>query len=471
MPRRNGMPRRLALLALVATGCSTVAPAPPPLLPARASLHAAARTGGMPTLPWAGGQGETAPWGGSNAARWRPEAILANGASAALNEAWGLTDVRDATVAVPVKMYGSDFHPYGDGQANAVPAFMAWDQSRPPVVATLVHFRASAARVLFRFDRALPVRDGRFELHVRGKTLSLDATRDAAGDWTASWAPPAGLWDASNSRELALVRPAGWGDWFPLGFRLPTRPINEILATVPAGQRTFADGGPLVDHEHVSLQAGAGLRRRLQHVEDGPLLGASATEALVDGSQTPFQALLKHDFQGRYNATPYHPLDVHARFPYNGHDVVTGVGAGWTWVAQQPPAPFKVLYTAFERRRADMEASAPDGGVPSGGGWHRIGDPAETILNDLEAGPLVVGHATGNPLPASQLPSGGFAYQLSDVATVRWLQPGEAFTTRRGSASQPNYHWFCFQQPREVVTEEWVHPCVPDDADGFACGG
>jgi hypothetical protein len=76
---------------------------------------------------------------------------------------------------------------------------------------------------------------------------------------------------------------------------------------------------------------------------------------------------------------------------------------------------FKVMYTCFEGRRPDLEASAPQGGVASGGGWHLIGDPAETIVNDLEAGPLVVAAATTTPFSANGLPGGGFAYGITDV--------------------------------------------------------
>jgi hypothetical protein len=119
----------------------------------------------------------------------------------------------------------------------------------------------------------------------------------------------------------------------------------------------------------------------------------------------------------------------------------------------------------------DVEQRAPDGGVTSGGGWHRIGDPAETISNDLESTPLLPASAMGNPVPASALPSGTFAYNLTDVATFRWLRPGEAFVTRRGSAAQPNYHGYLFGGSREVCTEEWVHACVPGDDYSMACGG
>ena len=159
------------------------------------------------------------------------------------------------------------------------------------------------------------------------------------------------------------------------------------------------------------------------------------------------------------------PADIHALFPYFNHQYVTGVGMGWTWVANTPTAPFKIMYTCFDKRDPVAEASAADGGVPSGGGWHRIGDPAETVLNDLEAEPLVLGSAMSRP---AVLPSGSFAYNLSDVVTVRWVKQGEAFITPAGDAQHSNYHWYFFAGNKPVCTEEWVHPCRPTDY-GFAC--
>src|SRR5260370_32369184 len=82
-----------------------------------------------------------------------------------------------------------------------------------------------------------------------------------------------------------------------------------------------------------------------------------------------------------------------------------------------------------------------------------------------------------NPLPAPLLPSGGFAYNLSDVATVRFVQPGEAFITPVGTTwsdgngntyDQSNYHWYFFQQSQPVCTEEWVSPTRPTEAFDFA---
>jgi hypothetical protein len=438
-------------LALAAIGCSGA-------IDHGASTTAAPLTSKPPLLPWAGGTGAQTPWGGTDATRWRPESIMANAMSEALNDAWAKADVKDAIVAVPVKMQNSGFREFGDGQANAAPSFEWWHQQRPPIVATLVRFGSSPPTVSFRLDRGLPIGAGDFEIRYLvsdvPRVVHLVAKKDANGDWRADWPLPAEA-DFGDPRYsmVFLVHPAGWADWFPLWFRFPVRPIADLQATVPTSLAHFTDGGNIADHEGVSIQA-TGFQ-----------------------GQSPFDKLIPHDFGSRYNNPPFQPSDIHAVFPWNGHSYVTGVGTGWTWVANQPPAPFKIMYTCFDKRHADAEASAPDGGVPSGGGWHRIGDPAETVLNDLEDGPIALGSAMSYPIPGSQLPSGGFSYNLTDVATLRFVQPGEAFITPMGGQfvdpngtvwDQSNFHWYFFQQDRVVCTEEWVHPYRPTATFDFA---
>src|SRR5437660_9775956 len=56
----------------------------------------------IPMLPAPGGTGALTAWGGSDASKWRPEAVLANAASRAINDAWSRSDVRDVVVAVPL---------------------------------------------------------------------------------------------------------------------------------------------------------------------------------------------------------------------------------------------------------------------------------------------------------------------------------------------------------------------------------
>src|SRR5262249_54087166 len=159
--------------------------------------------------------------------------------------------------------------------------------------------------------------------------------------------------DSLLSNAAAILHPKGWNDWFPLWFRMPVRNISDLRAS----QVRFSDGRPIVDRESISVQGSPG------------------------ATQTPFERLTGHRFAVPYNngqiasVNPFNPQDIHARFPFNGGMVTTGVGQGFTWVADERPAGLKVMYTCFEGRRPDLERSAPQGGVASGGGWHLIGDP------------------------------------------------------------------------------------------------
>ncbi len=176
--------------------------------------------------------------------------------------------------------------------------------------------------------------------------MTLNATRNSANDAIAEWQPPAGLgWDSLMSGSVVLVHPTGWQDWFPIWFRMPVKKVSELRAS----SVRYIDGRSIIDREGVSSKANPS-----------------------DGS-SPFQRLMSHSFAASYNnqgssAKPFVPNDIHALFPFQNHQYVTAVGRGWTWVADERPNGFKDMYTCFERRRAADEASAPDGGVTSGGG-------------------------------------------------------------------------------------------------------
>lgn len=167
----------------------------------------------MPTLPQFG---TSAPWGGSDKTRWRPEAILANATSAALNQAWSLPGTQDAVVAVPVKMLRSQWHPYGDGQSNAVVSFgETWDGYAPPLVATLIRRRDGSISVELRFDAKLAYSGNRIRIRYGSRDVKITGTRDGHGPLIAQWAPPPELgWDSSTQSQVAFVQPDGWNDWF-----------------------------------------------------------------------------------------------------------------------------------------------------------------------------------------------------------------------------------------------------------------
>lgn len=388
-----------------------------------------------PLLPYDGGEGDLVAWGGADALRWRPEATLANAASSALNAAWKLPDVQDVIVAMPLKMWSSELYPYGDGQSNAAPSFEQFPtEGRPPLIATLIVTATGSSRVTLRFHRSVGD-TSTIELLTMGpsgmSTVNLAARRDDRGDIIADWTPPTTFPVVSGA--AFAVHPAGWQDWFPISFEHHAVKASSL----DAATKTFADGRGLLDREGIF----------------DPHAADSAAVRLAG-----------HTFTATYNGAsnghpvPFTSADVHGRFPYYHKPIVTAVGSSSVWLADERPSGYKSLYACFSGRRAGEEASAPNGGVASGAGWHRIGDPIETLVNDLETQPVLVGFAKGNPLATAELPSGGFAWGLGDVATVRWLRPKEAFVTPRGSAAQPTYHWFAIHQKTDTCLELLTHP-------------
>ena len=245
--------RRLALLVLItasATACNMVAVEDESSVADEQHLGTRAKP---PTLPAPGGTGELAPWGGPNAARWRPEATLANATSEALNRAWARTDVEDVVVAVPAKMYSSQFAAFGDGQLNSVPSFAAWTMTeRPPVVATLITFTNAPRKAILRFDRALQLTAIEIAYYVNGtrKLVDVAATRTASGDLESEWVVPDEVGLGLLSNAAVAIHPKGWGDWFPLWFRMPVRSIAELRASAAK----FSDGKNIIDREGVSIQ-------------------------------------------------------------------------------------------------------------------------------------------------------------------------------------------------------------------------
>lgn len=391
----------------------------------------------IPRLPEAGGA--LPPWGGADVSRWSGEAILANAVSRELNLAFAQRGTRDATVAVALRVVPSDYRPFSDGQTNARASLAAWTQPRPPVLATLIRTAGGASHVTFRFDRALPYDGTRFVLRVGATERAFEAPRDPSGDRVGSLPLSAapGVEGAALD-PVVFVKPAGWSDWFPLHFRMPVRDARAMVATLAPAQRAFG-GRTLPDPLRVSVQREA----------------SPAT--------TPYARLRAMPPAAGYNAAPYRADSVHGQYPTHSGLQRTAVGGAWTWLTDAPAAPMKLIYNCFDRRDAAAEE-----GVPSGAGWHRIGDPAETLANTLEGAPILVGYATGSPAAP---PSGAASYGLGDVATFRWLRPGEALlTTRGGDDAHANYHWFAVHHDREVCAEVWVHPCVPRaGVPGFAC--
>ncbi len=404
----------LSLLATLAlTACAASAGDDPAAGSALGGKADGAGTGGLPA--------ELAPWGGSDPARWSPEAIVANAVTAELQRDPG------ARVSVPVALWRSQYAPYGDGQTNAAAAFVHWSGPRPPVIGT-----RHGARIEIRFDRTLPFSGDTFELWAPDGTWlqSVPSTRTPAGDWLIVLADP-----PAAAAERMVVSPRGWRDGFPLSFALPIATVARLAGTLPASLRQLPDGEPAVD----------------------PVGAADAAE----GATTARDVLGATSFPaGFINQHPFVSSDLHAAFPQAGAPRITAVGGAATWVAE---SPFKNMYVCLDRRAPAAEAQH---GVPSGAGWHHIGDAGESILSSLEDSSLLVGYAAGAPLSP---PAGGaLAYGLPHATTFALLQPGQAFTTPRG-----DFHWYAVHHAAtDPCVQVWVHRCEPDaSAPSMACPG
>lgn len=396
------------------------------------------------------------PWGGTDSKKWQPEAIMANAASEVLNEAWAESNIKEVLVAIPLKMQFSSLRPYDDGQTNATFNFgQGWNSERPPLIAALQSYTDGSTKLKIRFHQSLKLPQPGVQIQFAdGSSHHWDQTlKTKDGDFEVEWKSQNGpAWGDLFQNRVAFVKPDGWNDWFPLDFRNVVRSVNELLAQVPGTKQNLGKGN-LLDPEKVSVQG------------------------KNDGS-FPFQKMGDDSFGQDINGDRYFPVPgngIHAQFPVgNGQMQTTAVGQGNTLVMIKAPAPFKLAYICFDARNPSEEAKF---GVPSGGGWHEIGDPAETVFNTLENAPVVFGYANGQP--AASTPSGGFSYGLTDVAVIRKLMPGSALITAAGTTTASedasgrqnrgthntsagrNYHWFIFDQPHEVCAIEWVHPSIP----------
>jgi hypothetical protein len=425
------------------------------------------------------------PWGGGDQKDWGNEAILANAVTTALNEGWKMSNVRDVLVSVPVKMMPGTVPnpadqpnqpranwPYGDGQTNAHVTFgEGWNEKYPELVTTLVQFQSGAPLIRFLFHSAQPQTTKTIEIQyfskngTTTKTISNGVTV-AHGDLQFDWKPSVDevpLWGTLFENKVAVVHDVNSLVWFPVDFRNVMMSGDDLVAAVPETMRNYGAG--LLDPEHVKVDA---QKKNLN----------------------PFDIMNPDTFASDLNASRYFPvIGIHNAYydPAGSRfDTAVGNGATTTLDPANPgvTSPFKMAYICFDPRNIAAESVAH---APSGGGWHEIGDPAETVINSLENSSVIFGYTNG--MPSIKLSkNASLDHGLTDVAVIRRLPPGFGIVTAAGASSikersidlanrghdpanQRNYHWFIFDQPSEVCAFEWVHKCVPSATNslGMSC--
>lgn len=417
---------------------------------------------GMPMLPL--------NWGGPIVANWKAEAVLANAVSAALNEGWAQVGVKDVLVSAPVFMQYTGERVYGDGQTNAGLSFGTWNDKQPPLVATLLILKNGLRRVNFRFSPKVQITNPQMQvLSLAGNVPRKDQIilSSSANGFTGSWEVPSNVvfGDLQTPRTI-WIRLEGSDSSFPLDFRQPVFSIPQLI-----------------------LAAGAS-----KTVGQSPIDPLGIYQKTRQTNQLSKLVLMNSVFGPEWFRLEDGKVQIRNESIHgNIGPRLTAVGGGDTWfVPAGASSNFKNLYTCFDARNEARETMA---GVPSGGGWHEIGNAAETIINNLENMPIPVGFASGMPMMAP--PDGSkFAFDLTDVATVRMLLPGEGLMTPagpttwaedsvfrqskhgdwgprgRGARAGRNYHWFIFPGIVPVCTQEWVHNCLPSVTNqlGLNCG-
>ncbi len=304
------------------------------------------------------------------------------------------TNSEKVVLSLPVKLPKGTHSPFGDGQLNAKMDFGSFSQKDFPVVGYETTKLQQKSR-RYEFNQSLLVakftesklNDGWFEVKTEDKEGHSKGT-------------------------------------YYFNFDTSSLQISELIQSIPAALRTYPNNRVAPNVAGISK---ANPIRDLNETDLGP---------------------------GFNTHNPWLKDNVHGRFPDNdASGIVTALGGVQTWgtateVAERPASgPWKYLYTCFDPRIISNETTS---GVPSGAGWHYVGDPAETVLNNLntESLPFAIARAHHKADAAD-----GYTESI----TAFWLQPDEAQVTRQGE-----FHWYVIPYENPVCTEIWVQPCVPN---------
>lgn len=225
--------------------------------------------------------------------------------------------------------------------------------------------------------------------------------------------------------NIYKVQPKGWVDSFYFSFETSSLTATQFLKDIPEKYRTFSQNRIAPDPEKISLSK-----------QENKFLNIKMGEG--------------------YNQDPWFSDNVHAKYPdQNGME--TALGGVLTWgLTDKKFGPFKHLYTCFQGRNQSSENMK---GLPTGAGWHHVGDSAEGILNSIDKKPMPAGIAKTHGQAHA-------AYGLTEVVTAFWLEENEVFVTKNNE-----FHWYLNPYEEALCTEIWVHECIPslDNNWGFNC--
>lgn len=423
-------------------------------------------------------------WGNlsSNAKALTLEAKMANVAALRLNRAADLKSyleaapsdlvIDDAVVSVPIKLLTGSRQPFGDGQKNYSIALVGWPQQEtmPPVVFTAVfgrrgaaHFRVLITEVSQSFIQMIhgatpPTIEGEFSddkgnknyvqlaLDTKEKTYRAVIAENAAGELKLKntlagvvsrmdgWMPSKIDAKSKSSLRARFGLPTKLENrYFPVLARFPHLSLNEFHNNLPAAQRFLPNGRRAVDAPYNAKQG----------------TSESTLSKWFNDSGREAIANFYPQFPGVHHEYESHTGSVHR----------TATGAVDTYVLKEKAGGNEVLYTCFDARNQKEEANW---GVPSGAGWHAIGEPtkAETILNNMESTGIFA--AWGAQAPFSFQEASPF--EAKDSIAYRVMRPLEAFTTLQGDA-----HWYAVDTASKPCVTIIKHVCKPKSEFDLSC--
>jgi hypothetical protein len=301
-----------------------------------------------------------------------------------------LSRVGRVTLSIPARLKRSSHKPFGDEQSNAkMDLDSTWSQSTDFPVVGIESVQSGKVKRIYLFDKSLNVKNYSEKLLTDG--------------WIE-------------------VTPINWKNSFYFNFQTGILPIRQFVTGIPEAYRTF------------------------------PKNRIAPNIAKIEKANA-FDQLKNTDLGLGYNKTAWFNDNVHGRFPTEDGEV-TARGGVVTWgikTNSNEEGSFKNLYTCFQARDVNLESDKKlSVGVPSGAGWHNVGNAAESVLNDLNENPIpfAVGRTHGKT---------NTAYGMEETITAIWLQTDEIQVTRQGE-----FHWYLNPYEENVCTEIWVHNCLPD---------
>jgi hypothetical protein len=426
----------------------------------------------------------TPSFGGAKSDFWTSEARFANVGEKFLDEMKSVPDVKDIWVSIPVTLEGSTYYPFGDKQSNSRIHFPDWkDPNTLPYLAALFLFNdpARSPEIEIRLPSGVTTKKFKVSILNANPSEPKEKDYDVISLGTSGTQPTLrfNLAKANTKEKLEIFSGAkgfwitgeGWGDGFPILFKANAwrnilKKKGQIFPSLEedfAGRNFFGQGVSNFDPENISV---APPKR--------PIISFWNAKWKYHEFKGPTGFAMKGKNIGRFEGYPPKPVprspafSVHGEFKSDFETPTVGytsVGGVLTSLAEngKKNASVKHLYTCFTARTPDLELVRQPSpgippGVPSGAGWHKVGDPAETVMNSLEAAPILTAVGTENPFKGKK-----FSFGLSSVATLRWTAPGEAFVTSRGE-----HHWYAVHDVESpVCTEILVHDCVPNDTNGL----